>query len=143
MLALGCDHGGLELMKHIIKHLDEKKIPYINYGTFNDDSVDYPIYAKKVADSIQNKEADLGLLICGTGIGISVAANKEKGILCALCTNTFMAKATKEHNNANILALGGRVTTKEDSIAIFDTFYTTKFSNEERHIKRLKLFINT
>ncbi len=140
MLALGCDHGGYELMQEIIKYLDKKNIPYKNFGTHGTDSVDYPIYAKKVTTAIQDGCCDLGLLICGTGIGISVAANKENGIICALCTNTFMAKSTKEHNNANILALGGRVTSTTDAINIFETFYNTPFSNEKRHINRINLF---
>ncbi len=137
MLALGCDHGGYELMTVIIKYLDEKNIPYKNYGTFSADSVDYPTYGKEVASSVASGEADMGVLICGTGVGISIVANKFKGIRAALCTNAFMAKATREHNNANILCMGGRITTNDDAIKIFKTFYKTKFSNAERHVNRI------
>ncbi len=138
MLALGCDHGGYDLMQEIIKYLDENNILYKNYGTIGNASVDYPVYAKKVANAILDNSANMGVLICGTGIGISITANKFKGIRASLCTNTFMAQATREHNDANILCLGGRVTTKEDAIEIFKTFYETEFSNEERHINRIK-----
>ncbi len=138
MLALGCDHGGYDLMQKIIKYLDENNIPYKNYGTFGADSVDYPIYAKKVANAIIDGSANMGVLICGTGIGISITANKFKGIRASLCTNTFMAEATREHNDANILCMGGRVTASNDALEIFKTFYNTKFSNDTRHINRIK-----
>ncbi len=138
MLALGCDHGGFELMQEIIKYLDENNIAYKNYGTLSNESVDYTVYGKKVAEAVVSGEATNGLLICGTGIGISIAANKVKGIRAALCTNTFMAQATREHNDANILVMGGRVTSKEDAIEIFKTFHATPFSNEQRHIDRIK-----
>lgn len=137
MLALGCDHGGYELMQEIIKYAKEKDIPFQDFGTFDDKSVDYPVYAKKVAKAILDETANMGVLICGTGIGISITANKFKGIRAALCTNTFMAQATREHNNANILCMGGRVTTKEEALEIFKTFYETEFSNDERHINRI------
>ncbi len=137
MLALGCDHGGYELMQVLINYLDENDIPYKNYGTFSNESVDYPVYAKKVAEAITSSVADMGVLICGTGIGISITANKFSGIRASLCTNTFMAQATREHNNANILCMGGRVTSNEDAIEIFKSFYETSFSNDERHINRI------
>ncbi len=137
MLALGCDHGGYELMQEIIKYLDENNITYENFGTYKNESVDYPVYAKKVATAILEKKADMGVLICGTGIGISITANKFQGIRASLCTNTFMAQATREHNNANVLCMGGRVNTKNEALEIFKTFYETEFSNEERHINRI------
>lgn len=109
MIALGCDHGGFELKQEIKKHLDEQKIPYIDYGCDSLESTDYPIYAKRVAKAILSGECDKGILICGTGIGISITANKFKGIRAALCSDCFSAEATRLHNDANILAMGGRV----------------------------------
>ena len=108
MIGLGCDHGGYELKQEIIKYLEEKGIPYKDFGCDSTKSVDYPIYARKVGRAIQNGECDKGILICGTGIGISIAANKMKGIRAALCTDCFSAEATRLHNDANILALGGK-----------------------------------
>ena len=105
MIALGCDHGGYELMQEVIKYLEEQKIEYKNFGTDSLSSCDYPAYAKKVAHAVADKECDLGILICGTGIGISIAANKVKGVRAALCHDVFSAEATKLHNNANILAM--------------------------------------
>ena len=103
MLALGCDHGGYPLMKEVIKYLEDNKIAFKNFGTYSEASVDYPEYAKKVAYAVAEGECEKGILICGTGIGISIAANKVKGIRCALCGDVFSAKATREHNDANIL----------------------------------------
>ncbi|MDD4844901.1 MAG: ribose 5-phosphate isomerase B, partial [Anaerotignum sp.] len=108
MLALGCDHGGFGLMAEVIKYLEEQNIPFQNFGTFSEASVDYPEFAKLVAHAVANGECEQGILICGTGIGISIAANKVKGIRAALCGDVFSAKATREHNNANILAMGAR-----------------------------------
>ena len=137
MIALGCDHGGFELMKEIIEFLDANGYEYKNFGTFTRDSVDYPVYAKAVAKSILSGECELGIIVCGTGIGISIAANKFPGIRAALCTNSFMARASRDHNNANILALGGRVLGTELALDIVKTFVTTPFSGDERHIRRI------
>lgn len=137
MLAIGCDQGGFELKKIIMKHLDERGIEYKDYGCYSTDSVDYPEYGKKVAHAVADKEAEFGILICGTGIGISIAANKVKGIRAALCTDCFMAEATRLHNDANILALGGRVIGPGLAVKIVDTFLDTEFSNEERHVRRI------
>ena len=137
MIAIGCDHGGFELKQEIMKHLDERNIAYKDFGTYNTDSTDYPIYAKKVAKAVAEGECESGILVCGTGIGISIAANKVKGIRCALCTDCFMAEATRQHNNANILALGGRVVGPGLALKIVDTFLDTPFSNDERHIRRI------
>lgn len=137
MIALGCDHGGFELMKEIIEFLDANGYEYKNFGTFTPDSVDYPVYAKAVAKSILSGECELGIIVCGTGIGISIAANKFPGIRAALCTNSFMARASRDHNNANILALGGRVLGTELALDIVKTFVTTPFSGDERHIRRI------
>ena len=139
MIALGCDHGGYELKQEIIKYLEEKGLPYKDFGCDSTKSVDYPIYARKVGRAIQNGECDKGILICGTGIGISIAANKMKGIRAALCTDCFSAEATRLHNDANILALGGRVVGPGLAVKIVDTFLNTEFSHEERHQRRIDL----
>ena len=139
MIALGCDHGGYELMQEVKKHLDERNIDYKYFGTDSLTSCDYPEYAKKVADAVVSKECELGILICGTGIGISIAANKVKGIRAALCHDCFSAEATKQHNNANILAMGGRVVGLGLALKIVDTFLDTPFSNDERHIRRISM----
>ena len=139
MIGLGCDHGGYELKQEIIKYLEEKGLPYKDFGCDSTKSVDYPIYARKVGRAIQNGECDKGILICGTGIGISIAANKMKGIRAALCTDCFSAEATRLHNDANILALGGRVVGPGLAVKIVDTFLNTEFSHEERHQRRIDL----
>lgn len=137
MLAIGCDHGGFELKSEIMKHLEERGIEYKDFGCYGTDSVDYPEYGKKVAHAVADGKCERGILICGTGIGISIAANKVKGVRAALCTDCFMAQATREHNDANILALGGRVVGAGLALKIVDTFLDTEFSNDERHIRRI------
>ena len=139
MLAIGCDHGGYELMQEVIKYLEENHYEYKNFGTYSKDSVDYPEYGKKVAHAVADGECDKGILICGTGIGISIAANKVKGVRAALCSDCFSAQATREHNDANILAMGGRVVGTGLALKIVETFLTTPFSNDERHIRRIHL----
>lgn len=137
MIALGCDHGGYELMQEIMKYLDEKGYAYKNYGTYSTDSVDYPVYGRTVGEAVAKGECEKGILVCGTGIGISIAANKVPGVRAALCTDCFMAEATREHSDANILALGGRVVGTGLALKIVETFLTTPFSNDERHIRRI------
>ena len=139
MIALGCDHGGYELKKEIIAYLESKKIEYKDFGCDSTDAVDYPIYARKVANSIVSGECEQGILICGTGIGISISANKVKGIRAALCHDCFSAEATRQHNDANVLAMGARVIGAGLAIKIVDTFLNTPFSNEERHIRRVNM----
>lgn len=139
MIAVGCDHGGYELKLEILKHLEERGIAYKDFGCDSLASVDYPIYAKKVAKSILSGECEKGILICGTGIGISITANKFKGIRAAICTDCFMAEATRQHNDANIVALGGRVVGPGLAIKIVDTFLDTPFSNGERHKRRIEM----
>ena len=138
MLALGCDHGGYELKQEIKKYLEERHIEYRDFGCDSTDSVDYPVYAKKVCRAITNGECDKGILICGTGIGISITANKFKGIRAALCTDCFCAEATRLHNDANVLALGGRVVGPGLAIKIVDTFLNTPVSGDERHMRRIR-----
>lgn len=139
MIALGCDHGGYGLMQEVKAHLDKRGLVYKDFGCYSTESVDYPIYARKVAKAILNGECENGILICGTGIGISIAANKLPGIRAALCTDCFCAQATREHNDANILAMGGRVVGAGLALKIVDTFLDTPFSNEERHKRRIAL----
>ena len=136
-VALGSDHGGFELKQEIIKYLEEKNIEYKDYGCSSTESTDYPIYAKKVAHGILEGECELGILVCGTGIGISITANKIKGIRAAVCTDCFTAEATRLHNDANMLALGGRVVGTGLAVKIVDTILNTPFSGDERHIRRL------
>ena len=138
MIAVGSDHGGYELKQEIISYLKEKNLEYKDYGTDSKESCDYPVYAKKVANAIVNGECDRGILLCGTGIGIYITANKIKGIRAALCHDTFSAQATREHNDANILAMGARVVGPGLALKIVDTFLNTEFSNDERHIRRIE-----
>lgn len=142
MIAIGCDHGGYELKKEIIRHLEDRKLEYKDFGCNSTEPVDYPEYAKAVAGVVVSGEAEKGILICGTGIGISIAANRVKGIRAAVCTDCFTAEATRLHNDANILAMGGRVVGPGLAIKIVDTFLDTEFSNEERHIQRVSKIEN-
>lgn len=139
MIALGCDHGGYELMKEVISYLNEKDIPYENVGTFSAEAVDYPVFGKKVAETIldQNSPCDKGIIICGTGIGISMTANRYPNIRAALCADVFSAKATRLHNDANILALGARTIGVGHALEIVEAFLETPFSDEERHKNRI------
>lgn len=139
MIAIGCDHGGFALKQEIMKHLQERKIEFKDFGTYDESSCDYPVYAKAVAHSVADGECEQGILICGTGIGISIAANKVKGIRAALCHDCFSAKATREHNDANILAMGARVVGPGLALMIVDTFLDTAFSDDERHKRRISL----
>ena len=137
MIALGCDHGGYALMQEVIAYLEKEKIAYKNFGTNSEESCDYPVYAKKVAHAVADGECDKGILICGTGIGVSITSNKIKGIRAALCGDCFSAKATREHNDANILALGARVVGVGLALEIVKVFLETPFSKEERHSRRI------
>lgn len=140
MIALGCDHGGINLKNAIIEYLRENNIEFKDFGCYSEESVDYPIYAYKVAKSITSKESTLGILCCGTGIGISIAANKVKGIRAAVVSNEFGAEMTRRHNNSNILCMGGRVTSEEDAVKFADIFLNTPFSeDEERHTRRVQM----
>lgn len=136
MIALGCDHGGYELMQEVIKYLEANNLEYKNFGCHGE-SVDYPEYGKLVGHAVAEDVCEKGILICGTGIGISIAANKIKGVRCALCSDCFSAQATREHNNANVLAMGGRVIGPGLAVKIVDTFLNTEFSNDERHVRRI------
>jgi len=136
-IAIGADHGGRSHKDAIKSFLEAQNIEVIDFGTFSDVSVDYNDYALKVAHAVVNKEVDKGILICGTGIGMSVMANKVKGIRAALVHDLFTAKATREHNDTNILAMGGRVISIELALQIVDIWVHTEFSNDERHVRRI------
>lgn len=137
MIALGSDHGGFALKQEVIKHLSERGLEYKDFGTYSEASCDYPEFAKAVAHAVADGECEKGILICGTGIGISITANKVHGIRAALCHDCFSAEATRLHNDANILAMGARVVGPGHALKIVDTFLDTPFSNEERHIRRI------
>ncbi|OON98102.1 MAG: ribose 5-phosphate isomerase B [Epulopiscium sp. Nele67-Bin005] len=137
MIGIGSDHGGFLLKQEIIAHLENKGIVVKDFGCYNQEAVDYPEYGQAVAKAVQSGECESGIVVCGTGIGISIAANKVKGIRCALVHDCFSAKATKEHNNSNMLALGARVIGPGLALEIVDIFLSTPFSNEERHQNRI------
>ncbi len=139
MIALGCDHGGYKLKQAVIKYLEENNIEYKDFGTYSEEACDYPIYGRLAANAVADGECDKGIIICGTGIGISITANKIKGIRAALCHDVFSAKATREHNNANMLAMGARVIGEGLAIEIVKAFLGTEFSNDERHIRRINM----
>lgn len=137
-IAIGSDHGGFELKQEIIKHLEALGYEYRDFGCYDTSACDYPEYGRAVAQAVAQKAYDFGIVICGTGVGISITANKVKGIRCALCTDCFTAAATREHNDANMLALGGRVVGAGLALKIVDTFLETAFSGDERHIRRIQ-----
>lgn len=137
-VALGSDHGGYELKEVILKHLETQGLKVQDFGTYSADSVDYPKYGFSVGSAIINGEADLGIVICGTGQGISIAANKISGIRAAVCSETFSARMAREHNNANVLALGARVIGIGLALDIVDIFLKTEFLGG-RHARRLDL----
>lgn len=137
-IALGCDHGAFELKKIVIKHLEQNDNKIVDCGTYSEESCDYSDFAQKVCDLVSKGEADLGIVICGTGIGMSMAANKIRGIRCALLSDVFSAKATRSHNDANVMAMGARVVGPGLALEIVDAFISTPFSKEERHARRIE-----
>ena len=137
MIAVGSDHAGFELKQIVMAHLKERGEEFKDYGTYTKDSCDYPDYAEAVSQAIIKGEADKGILICGTGIGISIAANRHREIRAALCGDCFSAEATREHNDANVLAMGARVVADGLALKIVDTFLDTPFSNGANHIRRV------
>lgn len=139
-IAIGCDHGGFQLKGEIISYLKEEGYEVQDFGTYSEESCDYPDYAVKVAELVAAKENELGIIICGTGIGVSIVANKVPGIRAALCSDTFSAHATRQHNNANILTMGQRVVGPGLALDIVKTFLTSEFEGgrHERRIERIK-----
>ena len=139
MIALGCDHGGLEIKNAIIEDLKSKGIEYIDLGTTTTDSVDYPVYAKAVCAEIVSGKCEKGILCCGTGIGMSIAANKHDGIRAACCSDTFSARLTREHNDANILCFGARVVGEGLALDLVDAFINAKYLNNGNHVTRVAM----
>ena len=137
-IAVASDHGGFALKETVKKHLLERDIEVLDLGTDSEDSVDYPKYGQLCGQTVASGQADLGIVICGTGIGISIAANKVHKIRCGLCTSVEMARLTKRHNNANVLALGGRTTEPELALEIVDTWLDTEFEGG-RHQRRVDM----
>ena len=136
MIAIAADHGGYKIKEAVKRFLDSEKIVYRDFGTFNEDSVDYPPIAAKVAHCVADGSAEKGILCCGTGIGMSIAANKVKGIRAAVCTNSYCAEITRRHNNSNILCLGGRVISEEEAVEFTRLFLNTEFDGG-RHQRRI------
>ncbi|MGN0376430.1 MAG: ribose 5-phosphate isomerase B [Suilimivivens sp.] len=137
MIALGSDHGGYDLKVQVMEHLKERGIEVRDFGCFDKSSCDYPEFGQAAAKAVAEGTCEKGIVICTTGIGISIAANKIKGIRCALCTDPYLAKMTRLHNDANMLALGGGFTGKNLALEIVDTFLDTEFSQGENHIRRI------
>ncbi|MBR6755208.1 MAG: ribose 5-phosphate isomerase B [Clostridia bacterium] len=138
MIAIACDHGGLDIKNAIIEDLKKKGIEYIDLGTNTADSVDYPVYAKKVCTEITEGRCEKGILCCGTGIGMSIAANKVRGIRAAVLSDEFSAEMTRRHNNSNVLCLGGRVINEEKAVKLADIFLNIPFEGG-RHEKRVSM----
>lgn len=136
MIALGCDHAGLPLMRHVRAWLDEMGLAYRDYGTTSEESCDYPVYGQKAALAVASGECDRGILCCGTGVGISLAANKVKGIRCVVCSEPYSAKMSRLHNDANMLALGARVLGEGAARQIVEVWLETEFLGE-RHQRRV------
>ena len=139
MIAIASDHGGYDLKEKVIAHLKEQGIECKDYGCADKSSCDYPIYGRAVAEAVAGGECEKGIVICTTGIGISITANKIKGIRCALCSDTVSAQLTRLHNDANVLALGAGIVGENLALGIVDTFLGTEFSGEERHRRRVNL----
>jgi ribose 5-phosphate isomerase B len=139
MIAIGCDHGGYGLKQEIIGYLEKAGFSYKDYGCYDAASCDYSVYGKAVARAVASGECEKGILICGTGIGMSIAANKVPGVRCALCSDCFSAQATREHNDANVIALGARVTGPGLAVKLVETFLNTEFSGDERHARRISM----
>ena len=136
-VALACDHAGFLLKEHIKEHLAKKGVLYKDFGTFNEESVDYPDLAYKAARAVQKGEYNQGIIVCGTGIGVAITANKLKGIRAALCSDRYSASCARGHNDANILTLGARIIGKELALEIVDVFQETSFEGG-RHLERIK-----
>lgn len=139
MIALGSDHGGYDLKMSVIRHLEEKGVPYRDFGCLSKESCDYPVYGKAAAEAVADGTCEKGIIICTTGIGISIAANRIRGIRCALCSEPLSTKMTRLHNDANVLAMGAALIGPGMANEIVDVFLNTEFSGEERHQRRIDL----
>ena len=138
MVALASDHGGYDLKCQVIRRLEERGIEYRDFGCYGKESCDYPDFGKKAAEAVAGGECERCVVICTTGIGISIAANKVKGVRCAMCSDPYCAKMTRLHNDANMLALGGGILGTNLALEILDTFLDTPFSGEEKHLRRIR-----
>lgn len=138
MIAIACDHAGIDLKPHVIAVLDELGLPYKDLGTNSHESVDYPVYGARAAKAVSSGECDRGIVMCGTGVGIAMAASKVRGIRCVNCTDTYSAKMSRMHNNANMLSLGARVVGSELAKEIVRVWLTTDFEGE-RHARRVEM----
>ena len=136
-VAIGSDHGGFDIKEAVIAHLKERGTEYKDFGCYDKSSCDYPEYGRAVAEAVAGGGFDRGIVICTTGIGISITANKVRGIRCALCSETVSARLTREHNDANVLAMGGGMIGPNQAVEIVDTFLDTEFSNMEKHVRRI------
>jgi len=139
MIAIGSDHGGYALKQAVIKFLEEKGYEYKDFGCHSLDSCDYPVFGRAAARAVANGECEKGIVICTTGIGISMTANKVAGVRCALCSDTLSAKMTRLHNDANVLAMGAGIVGNNLALDIVETFLTTEFSGDARHQRRIDL----
>ena len=137
MIALACDHGAFDLKHVIMKHLDEKGLAYKDFGCYDKTSCDYPDFAGPAAKAVASGECDRGIVVCTTGIGVSITANKVKGIRCALLSDVMSARLTREHNDTNMMAIGAGVTGEMLALEIVDTWLNTEFSHAERHQRRI------
>ena len=142
MIALGADHGGFKLKEEIKKYFDEKEIEYKDFGCFNEERTDYPIYAEKVSKAIQEKECNLGILICKSGAGMTIAANKFRGIRCSIAINEDMARNSKADDDINVLAIPAEYLSVSQVIAIIRTWIATDFKNDDRYLSRLQMIEN-
>lgn len=138
MIAIGCDHGGLEIKNAIVAYMEKSGVEFKDFGTYTEDSVDYPIYAYKVAKAVADGECEKGIICCGTGIGVAIVANKVKGVRAATVTNEFCAEMTRRHNNTNVVTMGGRVIDAETAVKLADIFLNTPFDGD-RHTRRVDM----
>lgn len=137
MIAIACDHGGFDLKQQVMEHLKEKGLEYKDFGCYDHKSCDYPDFARPAAEAVADGECEKGIVICTTGIGVSITANKVRGIRCALCADPLSAKMTRLHNDANMLAMGAGMIGGNLAMEITDVFLDTQFSGEERHARRI------
>lgn len=142
MIAIGSDHGGFEMRQKVMEHLKERGLAYKDFGCADKSSCDYPIFGEAVAKAVASGECDRGIVICTTGIGISMVANKVQGVRCALCGDPVSARLTREHNDANVLAMGAAIIGERVALNIVDIFLDTPFSGEEKHCRRVNMIDN-
>ena len=136
-ISIGCDHGAIDLKNIVVEHLTKKGYEVIDFGTYTNASCDYPEFAEAAARAVASGECEKGIVLCTTGIGVSITANKVKGIRCALLSDVMSARLTREHNDTNMMALGAGIVGKNLALEIVDTWLTTEFSHDERHQRRI------